>query len=72
MYRQGDVLLVGGQAFPRAVATAREKLVERVQAHGFGPTMEAIESSFMPFWVGTSTPLALRYGLMNSAIQQLS
>ncbi|MFQ5568242.1 MAG: BREX-1 system adenine-specific DNA-methyltransferase PglX [Rhodothermales bacterium] len=39
---QGDVLLVGGQAFPRAIASARNKLVERVQAHGFAPAMEAI------------------------------
>ena len=39
---QGDVLLVGGQAFPRTIASARNKLVERVQAHGFAPAMEAI------------------------------
>ncbi len=39
---QGDVLLVGGQAFPRAIASARDRLVERVQAHGFDATMDAI------------------------------
>jgi type II restriction/modification system DNA methylase subunit YeeA len=39
---QGDVLIVGGQAFPRAFADPRKTLVERVQAHGFDPTMEAI------------------------------
>jgi hypothetical protein len=39
---QGDVLLVGGQAFPRAFSAQRKKLVERVQSYGFGPTMEAI------------------------------
>ena len=39
---QGDVLLVGGQAFPRAIAAARKSLVDRVQAHGFEATMEAI------------------------------
>ena len=39
---QGDVLLVGGEAFPRAIAAARKSLVDRVQAHGFEATMEAI------------------------------
>ena len=29
---RGDVLIVGGEAFPRAVAPARQNLVERVQA----------------------------------------
>ena len=39
---QGDVLLVGGQAFSRAFAEPRKKLAARVQANGFEPTMEAI------------------------------
>ena len=39
---EGDVLMVGGQAFSRADALAREELVKRVEAHGFAPTMEAI------------------------------
>ncbi len=39
---QGDVLLIGGQAFPRGMAAARLALAERVKANGFGPTMEAI------------------------------
>ena len=39
---QGDVLLVGGQAFPEAIASARKSLVERVEARGFEATMEAI------------------------------
>jgi len=38
---QGDVLLVGGQAFPAAYAEPRTKLIERVQADGFDQTMEA-------------------------------
>ena len=38
---QGDVLLVGGQAFPEALAPARRSLVDRVRAHGFDRTMEA-------------------------------
>ena len=32
---QGDVLLVGGQAFPKAIAAARETLAKRVRAHDF-------------------------------------
>lgn len=39
---QGDVLLVGGQAFPRGFADGRQQLVERVKAVGFVRTMEAI------------------------------
>ena len=39
---QGDVLIVGGQAFPKAIASARKSLVERVEAHSFDATMEAI------------------------------
>ena len=39
---QGDVLLVGGQAFPKAIAEPREKLAARVRANGFDQTMEAI------------------------------
>ncbi len=39
---QGDILLVDGQAFPKATAPARKALVERVEAHGFDATMEAI------------------------------
>ena len=39
---QGDVLLVGGQAFPKAIAAARSRLVDRVETNGFDATMEAI------------------------------
>ena len=39
---QGDVLLVAGQPFPRAIVSARKSLIERVEAHGFEATMEAI------------------------------
>ncbi len=39
---QGDVLLVGGQAFPVSIAPARKSLVDRIQSHGFETTMEAI------------------------------
>jgi len=39
---QGDVLLVGGSAFPKAVAKGREALVRRVKAQGFDATIDAI------------------------------
>ncbi len=39
---QGDVLLVGGSAFPKSVASGREALVRRVKAHGFDATIDAI------------------------------
>jgi hypothetical protein len=56
---QGDVLLVGGQAFPRAFADPRKKLAERVELDGFEPTMEAIAytTASWPFatWSCTAT-----------------
>ena len=39
---QGDVLLIGGQAFSGSMAEAREKLVDRVKKQGFEAVMEAI------------------------------
>ncbi|MGE3425035.1 MAG: BREX-1 system adenine-specific DNA-methyltransferase PglX [Dehalococcoidia bacterium] len=39
---QGDLLMVGGQAFPRSFANARQQLVERVKAVGFDRAMEVI------------------------------
>jgi type II restriction/modification system DNA methylase subunit YeeA len=39
---KGDVAIIGGQAFPRAVADKRKALKERVERDGFGPTMEAL------------------------------
>ena len=39
---EGDVLLVGGQAFPAAIAPARRSLVDRVQAHGYAAAMESV------------------------------
>jgi len=38
----GDLLLVGGQVFPKTVAAPRKKLVERVLADGYERAMEAI------------------------------
>jgi len=39
---EGDILLIEGQALPKAYAGPRNKLAERVQAEGFEPTMDAI------------------------------
>ena len=39
---EGDLLLVGGQPFPRSVAAPRKQLVERVGADGYEPVMEAV------------------------------
>ena len=39
---QGDVMLVAGQPFPKAMHEPRTRLVERVNAKGFAATMEAI------------------------------
>jgi hypothetical protein len=39
---QGDILLVGGQAYPKALAQPRQRLVERIEAEGFEATMESL------------------------------
>ena len=39
---QGDVLLISGQAFPLTINESRNKLVERVRAHGFDATMDSV------------------------------
>jgi hypothetical protein len=39
---KGDVAIIGGQAFPRAVAAKRKRLEERIRQHGFEQVMEAM------------------------------
>ncbi len=39
---QGDVAVIGGRSFPRAVARKRKALEERIAKQGFGSTMEAM------------------------------
>ncbi len=39
---QGDVAVIGGRSFPRAVAKKRKALEDRIKKQGFGPTMEAM------------------------------
>jgi type II restriction/modification system DNA methylase subunit YeeA len=38
----GDVAIIGGRAFPRAIATKRKALEERITQYGFVQTIEAI------------------------------
>lgn len=38
----GDVAIIGGRAFPRAIASKRKVLEERIAQYGFGQTMDAI------------------------------
>ena len=38
----GDVALIDGVEWPAKVAGLREKLVQRIQRHGFGQTMEEV------------------------------
>lgn len=42
MTEQGDVALIGGRPFPKAVGAKRKKLESRIQRLGFGQTMEAM------------------------------
>src|SRR5262245_26781033 len=39
---QGDVAVIGGSAFPRAVAEKRKRLEAQVRSHGFEQAMEAL------------------------------
>lgn len=39
---KGDVAVIGGRSFPRAVAKKRKALEDRIKKQGFGPTMEAM------------------------------
>jgi type II restriction/modification system DNA methylase subunit YeeA len=39
---KGDVAVIGGRSHPRAVAKKRKALEDRIERHGFGPTMEAL------------------------------
>ncbi len=39
---QGDVAVIAGREYPRAVAAKRDKLADRIALHGFQPTMEAL------------------------------
>jgi type II restriction/modification system DNA methylase subunit YeeA len=39
---QGDVTVIGGQAWPSKVSGQREKLIERIRKDGFEHTMEAV------------------------------
>ena len=39
---EGDVLLVAGNAFPKALAGGRKRLLDRIGSQGFAATMEAI------------------------------
>ena len=39
---QGDVTLIGGQAWPANVSGKRDKLIKRIRQDGFAPTMEAV------------------------------
>jgi len=39
---KGDVAVIGGRSYPRAVAKKRKALEDRIKRHGFEPTMEAM------------------------------
>ncbi len=39
---KGDVAVIGGRSFPRAIARKRKQLEDRIKKHGFERTMEAM------------------------------
>ena len=42
MTERGDVVLIAGQPFPKAIAVKRRLLEERIETHGFSQTMEEV------------------------------
>ncbi len=55
MQEMGDVVIIGGRAFPRVVAEQRKKLEERIKRLGFDQVMEAMAYTWYNRFV------ALRY-----------
>ena len=55
MQETGDVVLIGGRAFPKVVASQRRSLEARVKDHGFAQVMEAMAYTWFNRFV------ALRY-----------
>lgn len=42
---QGDVAVIAGREHPKAAAGKRKLLEQRIQQHGFAPTMEAMANT---------------------------
>ncbi|MDB9704333.1 BREX-1 system adenine-specific DNA-methyltransferase PglX, partial [Rhodospirillales bacterium] len=42
MLEQGDVVIIGGEAFSKKIGTQRKALLEHIRLHGFGQTMEEV------------------------------
>jgi type II restriction/modification system DNA methylase subunit YeeA len=42
MQEQGDVVIIGGEAFPKTIGAQRKALLGRIHLHGFGQTMEEV------------------------------
>jgi hypothetical protein len=42
MQEQGDVVIIGGEAFPKEIGAQRKALLGRIRLHGFGHTMEEV------------------------------
>lgn len=59
----GDVAIIGGRPFPRAVAAQRKKLEERVKREGFNQVMEAVAYTWFNRF------LALRYMELHSYLE---
>lgn len=52
---QGDLVIVGSEAFPRKVGDQRKKLIARINLHGFDQTMEEVAYTWF------NRLLAIRY-----------
>jgi hypothetical protein len=68
MQETGDVVLIGGRAFPRVVAEQREKPEERINQHGFDQVMEAMAYT----WFNRYKPYRLVLREVETGIEQQS
>ena len=49
MQEQGDVVIIGGEAFSRKIGAQRRALAARIKLHGFGQTMEEVALARVTF-----------------------
>ena len=68
MQETGDVVLIGGRAFPKVVASQRRSLEARVQQHGFAQVIEAMAYT----WFNRYKPYRLVLREVETGIEQQS
>ena len=68
---KGDVVIIGGRAFPKSIAEPRQKLIERIKRDGFEQVMEAIQSGRIADYRNEEYSNVKFLGSNNSDVSQL-